>query len=91
MMTTTLLTEVAAPGTSGTQQLRTDSSKDDFVLQVVISGTATVALEGRVSPDLPWVQIDSLTSSAVNVYARVPQIRVNVLSVAGTVTVAIAS
>lgn len=65
---------------------------DEFVVQFNIAGgTATVVLEGRLAPNLPWAAIESVSEPSIKVYARIPEIRARIASNAGaTVNVLVA-
>lgn len=63
---TRLLDGVTALGNGGTDGIQNMSPAEYGIFQVEITGTATVQLRGRTSPDMPWVIIDSLTASDGN-------------------------
>lgn len=48
------------------------------VFQVNISGTATVALEGRINSNHDWEVINTYTSSSLENVTITPEMRVNV-------------
>lgn len=64
-----------------------DKQKSQYgVFQAEITDTATVKLQGRVSPGAPWVDVTSLTASGAEVVTLFPEMRGKVSShSAGTV------
>lgn len=51
-------------------------SKDEMLVQIDIPGTATVAIEGRLHSDLPWVEILSVAAGGLYPLAFMPHTRV---------------
>ena len=91
MKTITLLDGETGLVASPVYQSAANSSKDDCVFQIEIQGAATVQVQGRVSPNMPWVVIDTISASDIKPYARLPQMRLNITSNSGTVNAAAAS
>lgn len=54
----------------------------------VITGTATVVLEGRFNDQTPWITLGSRTASGAALVPLLPQVRARVSSGAGTVNFA---
>lgn len=75
-----VLTMASAVAATGAQAAVTPPYKGnaEAVFQVEITGTATVDLEGRVSPSAPWVMIHQSTASEIKAVVPVPEMRVNV-------------
>jgi hypothetical protein len=53
------------------------------VVQISISGTITVAIEGRMTPAAPWITIYSTAASAVQLVALMPEMRVTTTGASG--------
>jgi len=77
MYTKSLASGVTATGGQAQVQVAPRGS-DEMVVQVEITGTATVDIEGRLNDNLPWVQLNQVTASAIVPLAACPQVRVNV-------------
>ncbi len=58
-------------------------------LQVVISLAATVTLEGRVNPSMPWVQLAQVIASGYTMVDVLPEIRATIAGNTGTVDAAL--
>lgn len=74
-------------GTSETIALNKISGKDEFAVQVTISSSASVSVQGRLSADAPWVELVALTTNAIQILALMGQVRFVVTSNTGTVDV----
>lgn len=57
------------------------------VLQVDITGTMTVAVEGRLSPSVSWTTLFSTSASAVTLVGLMAQMRIVTTNAAGTASV----
>ena len=58
-----------------------------FAVQVEISNTASVQIQGRLSDDHGWTILDTLTASGIKFYSTIPQLRLEVSAfTSGTVT-----
>lgn len=76
-----ILNAVAATGGGPVQNMQRHSGNNPTnigIVQFEITGTATVALEGRCTPLAPWVVIASFTASGAQAIAQFPQMRGNV-------------
>lgn len=59
-----LIDDVSGPQTAGDVVINTEGSRHEYgVFQVKVPGTGTVSLQGRTSPDMPWIEIWSTTIS----------------------------
>lgn len=77
-----LLDGATATGDGPTLSLRSDRSRDEALVQVAISGTsATVVIYGRLSADLPWVELTSVTADSIVPLARVAEMKANVSAI----------
>ena len=63
-------------------------TRDEIMIQVDISGTAAVSIKGRISGDMPWLELFSATTSGLYPVARLPWLRADATGVStGDVTV----
>ncbi|TWT10630.1 hypothetical protein [Reyranella sp. CPCC 100927] len=46
------------------------------VVQIAITGTIAVAIEGRMTPDAQWLPLHTVTTSGATLIALLPQMRV---------------
>lgn len=63
------------------------SNKPVTLVQVEITGAATVVLQGRLSPAMPWFTIYTFTATGVAEISPVPLLRADSVIASGTVTV----
>ena len=64
---------------------------DEMMVQVEITGgSATIDLEGRTDPTMPWVTLVEFTSDGLLPFPVHPQIRLNVTANTGTVNANVA-
>lgn len=84
----TLLDGVAANGDGASRALPPrPGGNDEMLVQVEITDTATVTIQGRLHPDLPWAPLVALTASEIVPCAWVPYVRAVVSGYsAGTVS-----
>lgn len=84
---TRLLDGATALGNGSTGGVQNLNPAEYGIFQVEITGTATVQLRGRTSPDMPWVVIDSFTASDGNRCTLFPYMDANVSSyTSGSIT-----
>lgn len=72
--------ESSAPITVPTQIRRAAPQR---VVQIAITGTITVAIEGRMTPSAPWFQMHSASTSGATLIALTPEMRVTTTGAAG--------
>lgn len=89
MNTFTLLDAVTAVVDGAETRLQADPSafaRDEATVQVAITGgTATVLIEGRISPAFPWVQLGAaISASALVPVSRLPYMRARVTARSGS-------
>jgi len=65
--------------------------KDELTVQVSISASAVVSVKGRLSAAAAWVELVSLTASAIQPLALVTQLKFDVSGNNGTVDVYVRS
>jgi hypothetical protein len=82
---TTLLSAANAPGDGPVLSLRTARSRDDFIVQIDITGSASVEIYGRVSRRLGFHLLAAVTSDAIIPITRVAEVFARVITVTGTV------
>lgn len=84
----TLLGGVSANGSGTAVELpRRGQGQDEALVQVEITGTATVAIEGRLNDSLSWVSLTSVSANGLVPVAFVPHLRATVSGYSsGTVT-----
>lgn len=66
------------------------AERDKATVQVAISATATVSVQGRLGPSFPWVELESVTNSGITVVDAMPEYRADVTANTGQVDAAIA-
>lgn len=85
MRVSDLLRAASSTGPSSAVLTSEGQERDEVVVQLVISATASVAVEARLGDNLPWVVVETLTQSGLKVYGRLPQLRLNIIANTGTV------
>lgn len=89
-----LLNAVSAGGASAIHYNQDFLYRENVMVQVDISDTATVDVEGRIGSDFAWTVLTSFTDAAgsdVGIVVAYPEMRFNVSSyTGGTITAGIA-
>lgn len=78
-------------GTSSSIPIQTLQGRDELIVQVDISATATVSIQGRLTSQSGWVELASITSSAIQPLARVPFLRFAITGNSGEVDCIVSS
>ena len=81
----TLLHTADAVGGGPAVKLRSDRSRDEVLVQVHITGSATVEILGRASQRLPFVLLQTVSTSGLVAVARVAEIQARVASISSGV------
>jgi len=81
----------AASDESDVLTLNKVSGKDELTVQVSISASAVVSVQGRLSADAPWVELTSITTSTIQPLALVTQLKFVLSGNNGTVDVYVRS
>lgn len=89
--TTKVLALTGAATSSGSTPLALPSRTDEMTVQVEISGTGTVIIEGRIAEDAPWFTLATITASTIQPLAAVTSARARVTANSANVNVWIAS
>lgn len=77
----------AASGTSPTVSLQRLGGKDECTVQVSISASAAVSVQGRLSAEAPWYELIAITSNSIQPIAALPYLQFVVTGNSGTVDV----
>lgn len=80
------LSAFAGDGASPEVSLQRLSGKDECTVQVAMSASASVAIQGRVSAAAPWVELSVVTSDTIQPIAAIPHLRLVVTGNSGTVS-----
>lgn len=67
------------------------SRSDEIIVQVEVTVSATIEVQGRLSTDAPWVILTTLTASGLQPLAAVSEFRLNITANGGTVNAWIGS
>lgn len=74
--------------TTGAQAAKTPKMHTpEGVVQVDMSSTGSVTIEGRLRSDLDWQEIASFSAAGLKVIAITPEMRANIASNAGTIDI----
>lgn len=73
-----LLDDVTSQVTGEPKAIQNFNDHEYGIFQVDISGTATVVLEGRISPQMTWATIDTYTASGAGRISLFPHMRARV-------------
>lgn len=66
------------------------AKRDKAAVQVEISATATVSIQGRLGPGYSWFELANVSASGITEVMAVPEYRVNITANSGQVDAAVA-
>lgn len=84
-----LTSRFTGTGTIGPVSVASNSERDDISLQVALTSTATISVQTKVDPDLPFVEVTTLSASGIVSLAKFSDIQLVVSANGGAIAASI--